>query len=553
MPRPIVPPQLLRRYLVGFDASRVAHRFTDVAVIGTGVAGLSAALAAADRGAEVLLISKAPLEETATRYAQGGVAAVVDPAATDDSLERHIADTTTVGEGLSDEDVVRIAVSEGVDRVNALTEMGTAWDRSPDGALHFTLEGGHSRPRILHRGDTTGFELERVLAAAAIEHPRVTILVNTFALDLVTTDETCRGALVERPHGEREAVWAKRTILATGGLGRLFRETTNPRVATGDGVAMAFRAGATVRDLEFVQFHPTTLYIAGADRFLITEAVRGEGAILVDGDGRRFMRDFHPQADLAPRDVVSRAIVKVMRETGANRVFLDLSPISPEHVRHRFPKIREKLLGFGIDIASDPIPVRPSAHYSIGGVQTDDAGHSSLRGLFAAGEVASTGLHGANRLASNSLLEGLVFGHRAGLAAASEAERESRFGPSSVADEPLQGAPEPSSLDLEDLTSSLRSLLWQKVGLERDEEGLSSALGQIETWIQYVLETAFLDSKGWGLQNMLLVAYLLTLGALRREESRGVHFRTDFPARDDERWRRHVALDARSIDGLSTG
>lgn len=537
------PPQLLRRYLVSLRVSKVPHRFTDLLILGSGVAGLSAALAAAeDPGIEVLVVAKDSPEETATSYAQGGVAAVIDPERTGDSAELHLRDTLTAADGLADEEAVRITVEEGAVRVRELISRGAAFDRDPAGQIQLTLEGGHSRPRILHRGDTSGREVERALLEAALERSNITILPHTFAVDLVTRDGEARGAILKRPDGELEAAWARRTILATGGAGRLYRETTTPRVSTGDGVAMAFRAGAVLQDLELVQFHPTTLYLAGADRFLITEAVRGEGGVLRDGAGNTFMHRFHPLGDLAPRDVVSRGIITVMRERGENKVSLDLSAIPPEKIRARFPRILEILQGFGVDILREPIPVRPSAHYSIGGVKTDLQGRTTVRGLLAAGEVASTGLHGANRLASNSLLEGLVFGHRAGKEAAREARSVGLPSPFSIDAPPPRAGAHPPALDLNDLITSLKSLLWLKVGLERSGPDLTSALRQIGSWAQYVLANQFYEVPSWILQNMIQTAYLLTFAALRREESRGVHFRTDFPGKDDAHWGRHQLL-----------
>jgi len=545
------PQLLLRRYLAGLQVSRIPHRFTDVLVLGSGVAGLSAALEASRDGeTAVILIAKEELEETATRYAQGGVAAVLDPGTTGDSVGQHAEDTLKVAAGLADEDVVQTTAREGVERVGELIERGARFDRNPDGDLHFTLEGGHAFPRILHRGDTSGQEIGRVLLDAVLAQPNITCLRHTFAVDLLTRDDQARGALLSRPDGSLEAAWARSTVLATGGVGRLYRETTNPQVNTGDGVAMAFRARVTLQDLEFIQFHPTTLYLAGADRFLITEAVRGEGGVLRDAAGNRFMHRFHALAELAPRDVVSRGIVTVMREQGENKVFLDLSAIAPERIRLRFPKILEILNGFGVDILRESIPVRPSAHYSIGGVQTDLQARTSLRSLFAAGEVAATGLHGANRLASNSLLEGLVFGHRAGKEARLAAKEASTPEPFCVESQPSPPS-KYAALDLEDLTQSLRSLLWKDVGLERDGAGLEAALRQIESWIPYVLGSAFHGVPSWTVQNMLLTAYLLTLSALRREESRGVHFRVDFPERDDTRWKRHLRLTQADILRIS--
>ena len=535
-------PLLRRRHLAAFRTSGIAHRFTDVLVIGSGVSGLSAALAAAaEPGCEILVLAKDTLAETATRYAQGGIAAVVEPQRTGDSVERHIEDTLATGQGLTDLETARLTVTEGVTRVQEFLGYGVQFDRDDAGELQFTLEGGHSYPRILHRGDTTGHEIERVLLEQAAARPGISFLSNTFAIDLLGDDRQVTGALLWRPHGEFEAVWARQTILATGGLGRVYRETTNPAVATGDGVAMAFRAGAALEDLEFIQFHPTTLYLAGADRLLITEAVRGEGGVLRDSSGKRFMERFHAQADLAPRDVVSRGIIEVLRKRGENKVFLDFSPIPPARIQRRFPRILEVLRGFGIDILHEPVPVRPSAHYTLGGVCTDLEGRTSVPGLLAAGEVAATRLHGANRLASNSLLEGFVFGHRAGRQAAQEARSCANPQPHSVTMTPAATSGT-SGIDLADLRTSLTSLLWHKVGLERSGEKLSEALEQITSWLPYGLGRDYDDVPSWTVQNMLLNAYLITAAALGREESRGVHFRSDFPNKDDARFRQHLSL-----------
>ncbi|MBN1441428.1 MAG: L-aspartate oxidase [Planctomycetes bacterium] len=543
-------PELKRRYLATFRFSRIPHRFSDVLILGGGVAGLSAALAAAASGAtEVLLVSKDAPDESATRWAQGGVAAVLSPEQTEDSVEKHIQDSLEAAAGLADEEAVRITVTEGVERVRELIQLGAEFDRDGAGNLHFTREGGHSAPRILHRGDMTGKEVARTLLAAVRERSQIHALFDTFAVDLITEDGACRGALLSRPDGDLEAVWAKTTILATGGAGRLYRETTNPPVATGDGLGMALRAGAQLEDLEFIQFHPTTLYVAGAERFLITEAARGEGGVLRDSSGRAFMERFHPLKDLAPRDIVSRAILTVMREQGENKVWLDLSALSPHRIRARFPHVLEMCAGFGIDIVREPIPVRPSAHYTIGGVMTDIHARTSLEGLLAAGEVACTGLHGANRLGSNSLLEGLVFGHRAGRLAAERASsvplpqlfstfgKETETAGAAQTDSRLAGG-----VNLDDLSSSLKSILWYRVGGERNGRDLESALTQIRSWIPYCLGAQFSVPRSWTLQNMLQAAYLITLSALRREESRGVHYRSDFPHTDDERWKKHSTI-----------
>ncbi len=541
------PNPIKRSHLESFNRARISHRFTDVLVIGSGVAGLSAAIAAADGTprVEVLLIAKAELSEGSTQWAQGGIAAVLDPEQHSDRLDYHVDDTVRAGCELSDPDVVSTVVSEGVDGVRALLDWGAAFDRE-GGALHFTQEGGHSHPRILHSADSTGREIERVLLSRALDFGNITSLARTFAIDLaIRADGTCRGALVYRPTGVLQMLWAKRVILATGGAGRLYRETTNPPVTTGDGLAMAFRAGARLRDLEFVQFHPTTLYVAGADRFLITEAARGEGGRIVDADGEPFMHLYHPKGDLAPRDVVSRGIVQHMKETGTNKVFLDLSSLSSDHVRRHFPQIQELCARFGIDIPDEPIPVRPSAHYTLGGVVVDRDGATDVPGLFAVGEVSSTGLHGANRLGSNSLLEGLVYGKRAGARVARECAELDDFRPP-FDDTPLRSGeasttPRTPPLNLQDLQQSLQSLLWRHAGIERTGDGLRDAIVQIREWISYVLPGQFAKPEGWTLQNMLTTAFLIVRAALRREESRGVHSRSDFPD-SSEAWRKHQTV-----------
>ena len=372
--------------------------------------------------------------------------------------------------------------------------------------------------------------------------PNVEMWENHFTLDLLTHQGQCRGAIVA---GERQQVivWAKQTILCTGGAGQIYRESTNPPVATGDGHAIALRAGAELRDMEFVQFHPTVLYIAGSSRSLITEAMRGEGARLVDRGGRRFMEDYDDRLELAPRDVVSQSIVNQMELTNHPCVYLDLSHLDSGRVLERFPGIAKACGKFGIDITSDPIPVRPGAHYMIGGVTVDKDGRTTLPGLWAAGEVTSTGLHGANRLASNSLLEGLVYGAHAGQGASAAAKEL----PDSYQALPLSNAPFPEEasaepLDLEDIRNSLKSLTWRAAGVRRHETQLREALETIGQWQKYVLARQFSDAKGWELQNMLTVAEVVVDAALRRLESRGVHLRTDHPGVDDDNWRRHLTF-----------
>jgi L-aspartate oxidase len=533
-------PLPIRRYLTRFETLDLPQHFTDILVIGSGIGGLSAALAAAQHG-KVMLVTKAKVDECNTSYAQGGIAAALSPA---DSVEDHVRDTLEAAAGLAREEVVRYVIEEGVRAVRELIQLGTHFDKDPaTGEVAFTREGGHRKPRILHaRGDQTGSEIERALVDAAQRAEQIRILEDTFTLDLLTKGGACVGALVFDARAGRQVVWSRATILATGGCGRVFRETTNPEIATGDGIAMAFRAGAALMDMEFVQFHPTTLYVAGASRALITEAVRGEGAILIDKSGVPFMEDVHPLRDLAPRDIVSRAIVRRMRETGDTAVYLDLRRLDARRVRERFPYLASLCDNFEIDFSREPVPVRPTAHYLIGGVAADLTTRTTLARLFACGEVACTTFHGANRLASNSLLEGLVFGTRAGHEAGLSLRGQEPVPHPELIEHTFREAHPHAPLDLDDLAQSLRSSMWYHVGVERDAKGLFDTLKKIRTWIRYALDRELEEPRGWELQNMLTVALVIARQALLRQESRGVHFRADFPERDDAKWARHTQI-----------
>jgi L-aspartate oxidase len=525
------------RYLAAFHPKRVPHHFTDVLIIGGGLAGLRAANAI-DPKLSVLVITKETSRQTNSAYAQGGIASVLDP---EDRFEDHIADTLTAGGKLCDRKVVEMVVRDAPERIRELIAWGTHFDLEA-GEIALGREGGHSHDRIVHAlGDATGKEVMR----AVIEHtaglPNVQIWEDTFTIDLLTDSGVCRGALVWNSEHGKTLVWAKQTILCTGGCGQVFRETTNPEVATGDGQAIAWRAGAELRDMEFMQFHPTVLYIAGSSRNLITEAMRGAGGRLTDRNGHRFMPDYDQRAELAPRDVVSRAIVSQMEKTRHPNVYLDMSHLEPAVVRARFPGMAAICGEFGLDITRDPIPVRPGAHYMIGGVSVDLEGRTTLPGLWAAGEVTSSGLHGANRLASNSLLEGLVYGMHAGAGASAAASKV----PDNFQVLPLENPPhidggEP--LDLADIRNSLKSLMWRACGVRRDAGRLTEAAEDIGRWCSYVLPRQFNDPKGWELQNMLEVSRLMIRAALSREETRGVHVRTDFPETDDAHWQRHIAF-----------
>jgi L-aspartate oxidase len=436
-----------------------------------------------------------------------------------------------------------MVVREAPGRIAELREWGTRFDES-GGRIDLGKEGGHSHARIVHAlGDATGRELMRAVIARAGEQRNLRIWQNSFTIDLITFEGRCRGAVVWDKRRGPSLVWSAATLLATGGAGQLYRESTNPPIATGDGHALAYRAGAELRDMEFMQFHPTVLYVAGSSRHLLTEALRGEGAYLRDRDGRRFMPEMHPMAELAPRDDVSRAIVEVMARTQHPCEYLDLSHLDAEQVRARFPGIDALLRGFDLDLARDPIPVRPGAHYYMGGVTVDAWGRTSIPGLWAAGEVSSSGLHGANRLASNSLLEGLVYGARAAddIAEALDRDGAVRLEVPPVGRERARGGHPKVHLDLGDIRNALRALMWRNAGIVRDRAGLLDAARQVDYWCGYALPRVFDEPTGWVLQNMLVVARLTIAGALEREESRGVHTRSDFPATDPA-WARHIVF-----------
>jgi len=527
---------MIPRYLVPLRSSRASHYFTDLLVIGGGLAGLRAANAA-QPNQNVLVITKDELSESNSHYAQGGIAGVLDP---EDRFEDHVADTLAAGGNLCDPEIVDMVVREAPARIEELVAWGTKFDVA-GGTLALGREGGHSRERIVHAlGDSTGKEVMRAVMHRSRQMPNIEIWERTFTIDLLTYDGRCHGAVVSREGMAPSLVWAKQTVLCTGGCGQVYRESTNPPVATGDGYAAAYRAGVELRDMEFCQFHPTVLYIAGASRSLITEAIRGEGAYLLDHDGKRFMADYDPRGELAPRDVVSQAIVRQMAKSSHACVYLSLAHLPAELVRSRFPGIASACAKFGLDITQDPIPVRPGAHYMIGGVTVDRQGQSSLSGLWAAGEVTSSGLHGANRLASNSLLEGLVYGAHVG-EAASRAAAEM---PDQMRALPIEQPKQSQSIefDIADVRASLKSLMGRLVGVQRDADGLREAAAGVDSFCSYVMKRQFKDVAGWELQNLLCTAQMMTRSALARRESRGVHFRLDCPAVDDQNWRRRLSI-----------
>ncbi len=516
------------RYLIPFDLRRQFHLETDVLVIGGGVAGLSAALAAADAGSTVIILAKTALSESNTAYAQGGVAGVLHECEreTSDSIQAHVHDTMIAGAGLCDEECVTSIAEYAADALGFLREHGCDFDINDSGNVALTREGGHSARRILHaNGDATGREISRSLAEAVRQHPHITIHEHVFVIDLLDAGPEeqghVHGALFKSSNNNICAAYAPACILATGGCGQMWRETSNPSCATGDGLAMAWRTGATLTDLEFMQFHPTCLYIAGAPRSLITEAMRGEGAYLKNHNGERFMCHQHELAELAPRDIVSSAIVNEIRSNDFPHVWLDASHLDNTFLRNRFPTITATCNALSIDITNEWIPVHPAAHYHCGGIQTDHTGRTNVPGLYAVGEVACTGLHGANRLASNSLLEGLVVGLRAG----HSAHKESAFsGPRAlVHTSTLTHA----HVDISDLTHSLRALMWQRVGISRTGKSLNTAIRSIDFWSQHQANCLFSQSTGWELQNMLTTGGLIARAARSRPHSVGTHRRRD--------------------------
>ncbi|MBI3649814.1 MAG: L-aspartate oxidase [Acidobacteria bacterium] len=497
----------------------------DFIVVGSGVAGLRAAVALAQTG-RVAVLTKDRLTESNTEYAQGGIAVVLSD---DDNIDLHVQDTLTAGAGLCDEEAVNVLIEEGPRYITELIEHGAHFD-SVDGHLTFTREAAHSRNRILHAdGDATGREIVRSLVAWSKKFSNIEYLPHACTQSLIVKDSRCVGVTYVEPVTHKvRALYARCVVLATGGAGQLYLHTTNPDVATGDGMAMAYRAGAVMADMEFIQFHPTALVVPNAPRFLLSEAMRGEGGYLLNAQGERFMLRYDERAELAPRDIVSRSIHFEMQNENANHVWLDMRHLDRKFIRERFPKIHTTCLLYNIDITRDLIPVSPAAHYTMGGIRTDTYGRTSITGLYAAGEVSCTGVHGANRLASNSLLEGLVFGARAGAAAVAESTTEIE----QIAPRDWDFGEEADWRIGDGTRREVKKIMWDKVGIVRQERGLRDALDALEE-----IASRQLNTRSW---NFVTLAKLVAQAALGRRESRGGHYRSDYPEPDDQNFLHHT-------------
>lgn len=517
-----------------------AARPAQYLIVGSGIAGLYTALKLAEQG-QVTLLTKDCLEESNTSYAQGGIAAAIDPK---DSPELHYEDTIKVGVGLCLPESVSVLVHEGPARVRELMQYGVPFDLI-EGSPALTKEAAHSRRRILHAdGDATGREISRSLMRLVVEHPNITIFEETMVVTVLTHQNRCYGVLALLPGGELTTFTSGAVILCTGGCGQVYSMTTNPEVATGDGIALAYLAGAAVSNMEFIQFHPTALYLPPAPRFLISETVRGEGGILVNNLGEHFMPGYHELADLAPRDVVARAILKELERTGSDKVFLDLSALTADQIRNRFPNIYETCLQYGLDISTEPIPVSPAAHYMMGGILTDIWGRTSISGLFACGETADSGVHGANRLASNSLLEGLVFGHRiVHYLKKNPLVTEEDF-PHIIPELPQETSADTVCSD----RRFIQELMSAQMGIVRNGPGLAAALETLQAKGEGPT-TPCLDPAYIELQNIRIVSRLMIRAALLRQESRGSHFREDF-AKAEPAWLKRIVLTGENVSFL---
>lgn len=523
------------RYLVDFDTRDLQKEYHDIIIIGSGIAGVYTALEVSEKY-DIAILTKETLNISNSVLAQGGIAVSLDKK---DSPELHLKDTLYAGAGLCDEEVVRVLVNEAAENIDRLCEFGVNFDKKNKDELSLTREGAHSMNRIIHAGDTTGKEVLDKLIAVVKTRTNINIHERSFVVDLLTENGACKGVLTYDEDAQCLKLYLSNIIVcATGGYGQLYSNTTNPEVATGDGVCMAYRAGAELMDLEFIQFHPTVLFHPENKSFLISEAVRGEGALLKNVNGKRFMPEYHFLNELAPRDVVSRAIFEEMKKTGAEHVYLDITFKGQEYLENRFPNIYKTCLGYGIDMARDMIPVAPAEHYCMGGIRADVYGKTNIKGFFACGECACNGIHGANRLASNSLLEGLVFGRMIGVQADDILACTGRS--ITFEDVSNQTGRTPLELDKRAAIADIQREMTQNVGIIRDKIGLTKALDSVNTYELKIEDMKNETLADFELQNVQLLSKLVVESALEREESRGAHFRSDFDRTDDEKWQKHI-------------
>ncbi len=521
------------RYLKDFNSAEIEAEHYDIIIIGSGIAGVYTALEMPDNY-NIAILTKETIDISNSVLAQGGIAVSLDKG---DSPQLHFNDTIYAGAGLCNTEAVWVLVNEAAENIECLCKFGVNFDKKSSNELSLTREGAHSMNRIIHAGDTTGKEVCDKLISEVRNKHNVKIKERTFAIDLLTEDKKCTGVLAyDEDEGLYRIYLSSMIICATGGFGQLYNSTTNPEVATGDGICMAYRAGAELTDLEFIQFHPTVLYHPENKNFLISEAVRGEGALLKNIKGERFMPVYHELNELAPRDVVSRAIFAEMKKTGSSCVYLDITFKSREYLENRFPNIYRTCLGYGIDISKDYIPVSPAEHYCMGGIKADVFGRTSIKGFYACGEAACNGIHGANRLASNSLLEGLVFGHKIG----DETDKILKERTTTRNFISFASGRKEKNLDIENIKKQIQDIMTAYVGILRDRQGLSYARQRIDEFYKLAFSMKNKGLKDFELQNMLLLSKLVIEAALEREESRGAHFRSDFPDTDDVNWKRHI-------------
>lgn len=530
----------IQRYMVNFDSADIKKEYYDVLIVGSGIAGVYTALKINPEH-NVAILSKETLEISNSVLAQGGIAVSLDK---EDSPELHFKDTIYAGAGLCDEEAVWVLVKEAAGNIEHLFEYGVNFDRKNSQEYSLTREGAHSKNRIIHAGDSTGKEVLDKLISIVKTRTNVKIKERTTAIDLITVDGECRGVLAFDEDIKEYRIYISNVVIcATGGYGQIYSNTTNPEVATGDGICMAYRAGVDLMDLEFIQFHPTVLFHPENKHFLISEAVRGEGALLKNKEGKRFMPEYHELAELAPRDVVSRAIFEEMKKTDSGHVFLDITLMDRDYLENRFPTIFKTCLGYGIDISKDCIPVAPAEHYCMGGIRSDVFGRTNLKGFYAAGEAACNGIHGANRLASNSLLEGLVFGNkiageikhlldggnnRKEISLLFYSQRRMNYG-----------------FSLSEIKKSVQQVMTDKVGIIRNEQSLKEAEQYIDEYYNKIFDINNNTTESCELQNLVLLSKLVVESALKRKESRGAHFRVDYPYTDDRNWKRNIIVNKR--------